>query len=61
MVGQKVRVLAAESNKRKELESIKIELQKEGIEGWINKGTCGEISEENHQQNRRTDFKLIRL
>ena len=61
VVGQKVRVLAAESNKRKELESIKIELQKEGIEGWINKGTCGEISEENHQQNRRTDFKLIRL
>lgn len=61
VVDQNVRVIAAGSNNSEELESLKIELQKEGIEGWINTVTCVEITEEDHQQYRRTDFKVIRL
>ena len=59
--GQYFKVVAAESNKLSELERMRKVLQKEGVGTWINTVSCEQMSEEEYQLNRRTDFKLIRL
>jgi hypothetical protein len=59
--GQNFKVVAAESNKLSELERMRKVLQKDGVATWINTVSCQQMSEEEYQQNRRTDFKLIRL
>ena len=32
-----------------------------GIASWITESPCVAVNEEEHQKNRRTDFKVIRL
>ena len=53
------RVMAASSNVIANVNAIKAELDALGITTWITERPCAESSEEEHQQNRRTDFKVI--
>ena len=36
-------------------------LSENGYQAWINQCDCCKLTEEEHLQNRRTDFKIIRL
>lgn len=61
LIDEGIRVVVGESNRREELEALKPRLTQEGFETWINATNCSEMSEEEYQQYRRTDFKVIRL
>lgn len=60
-VGSIVRVLVSQQDSKAEASHSKIELKEIGIDTWILVNPCIQVSEEEHQQKRRTDFKVIRL
>ena len=60
-VGELIRVIVAQSDRYQALGEIKLQLEQESITSWITKNPCYQLSEEEHQANRRTDFKVIQL
>ena len=54
------RVVVAEADSTGELLQIQQELNAASIENWVSQHPCFELSEQEHQYNRRTDFKVIR-
>ncbi len=60
-VGQNNRVVVKASNNREVIEVLKVSLKQKGFDAWINTTSCEEMSEEDYQRYRRTDFKVIRL
>ena len=59
-LGKTFRVIAAEASSREGLVADQKKLSENNISGWIRENDCTGISEEVHQQNRRTDFKVIK-
>ncbi len=55
------RVVVAESDRYDELKEIQAQLAGQSISTWITESACYQLSEEEHQLNRRTDFKVIQL
>ena len=55
------RVIVAQSDLIGSLNKIKEALNTLGIPSWVAESPCLGITEEEHQQNRRTDFKVIHL
>ena len=55
------RVIVAQSDLIGSLSRVKEALDALGIPSWVAESPCIGVSEEEHQQNRRTDFKVIRL
>ena len=53
------RVIVAQSDLIGSLNKIKEALNTLGIPSWVAESPCLGITEEEHQQNRRTDFKVI--
>ena len=60
-VGSSVRVLVSQQDSKAEANHSKNELKEIGIDTWIVVNPCIQVSEEEHQQKRRTDFRVIRL
>ena len=60
-VGLNVRLLVSQQDSKAEANQAKNELKEIGIDTWIEVNPCIQVSEEVHQQKRRTDFKVIRL
>ena len=60
-VGLNVRVLVSQQDSKAEANQTMNELKEIGIDTWIVVNPCIQVSEEEHQQKRRTDFKVIRL
>lgn len=59
--GKLTRVIVAESDRFEFLQAVQEELKKQSIKSWITQSPCYQLSEEEHQTKRRTDFKVIRL
>ena len=59
-VGSIIRIVVAEADELDKLRQIQEQLTAAAIENWVSEHPCIGISEEKHQQNRRTDFKVIR-
>lgn len=59
--GKLTRVVVAESDHFESLQAVQEELKQQSINTWITQSPCYQLSEEEHQANRRTDFKVIRL
>ena len=59
--GTLTRVIVAESDRFESLQAVQEQLKQQSINTWITKSPCYQLSEEEHQANRRTDFKVIRL
>ena len=59
--GALTRVIVAESDRFESLQAVQEQLKQQSINTWITKSPCYQLSEEVHQANRRTDFKVIRL
>lgn len=59
-VGEVTRVVVVEADAISVLENKQAELNGLGLEAWISENPCIGISEEEHQKNRRTDFRVIR-
>ena len=59
--GALTRVIVAESDRFESLQTVQEQLKQQSIKTWITKSPCYQLSEEEHQANRRTDFKVIRL
>ena len=59
--GKLTRVVVAESDHFESLRAVQEELKQQSINTWITQSPCYQLSEEEHQANRRTDFKVIRL
>ena len=59
--GALTRVIVAESDRFESLQTVQEQLTQQSIKTWITKSPCFQLSEEEHQANRRTDFKVIRL
>ncbi|MDB4016182.1 OmpA family protein [Flavobacteriaceae bacterium] len=60
-VGSNVIVLVSQQDSKAEANHSMNELKEIGIDTWIVVNPCIQVSEEEHQQKRRTDFKVIRL
>ena len=60
-VGNITRVIASQSDAIEELKTLQDTFNSMGIASWITESTCVAVNEEEHQKNRRTDFKVIRL
>ena len=59
-IGEKFRVIASEGSSKENLsKNLKI-LSGKNIAGWIVESDCTVVSEQEHQKNRRTDFKVIK-
>ncbi len=56
-----IRVLISLHDSKENAKRAKKELKEIGIDTWIMINPCIQVSEEEHQQKRRTDFKVIRL
>lgn len=56
-----IRVLFSPLDSKVEIIRIRDELRELGIETWVLVNPCLQLTEEEHQQKRRTDFKVIRL
>ena len=54
-------MIVAESDRFESLQAVQEQLKQQSINTWITKSPCYQLSEEEHQANRRTDFKVIRL
>ena len=54
-------VIVAEANTYIEAQEIESLLGKKGYQVWIDQCDCCKLTDEDHLQNRRTDFKIIRL
>ena len=54
-------VLVGQTNTYADALKIIDALNEKGKEGWINLCDCCELTEEEHLQNRRTDFKIIKF
>ena len=59
--GTLTRVIVAQSDRIENLKAIQKQLEQQSIKTWIKASPCYQLSEEEHQANRRTDFKVIRL
>ena len=59
--GKLTRVVVSHSDNYKSLKAVQAQLEQQSISTWITKNPCYQLSEEEHQKNRRTDFKLIQL
>ena len=59
--GRLTRVIVAQSDHFENLKAIQEQLAQQSIKTWITESSCYQLSEEEHQANRRTDFKVIRL
>ena len=57
----KIRVLISLHDSKVNAKRAKKELKEIGIDTWVLVNPCIQVSEEEHQQKRRTDFKVIRL
>tara|TARA_A100001011_G_scaffold156404_2_gene164865 strand:+ start:949 stop:3075 length:2127 start_codon:yes stop_codon:yes gene_type:complete len=55
------RVIVGQTNTYADALKIIDDLNEKGKEGWINLCDCCELTEEEHLQNRRTDFKIIKF
>ena len=60
-VGNITRVIASQSDAIEELKTLQVTFNSMGIDSWITESPCVAVNEEEHQKNRRTDFKVIRL
>ncbi len=60
-VGELIRIIVSQSDRYRALGEIKLQLEQESITSWIIENPCYQLSEEEHQANRRTDFKVIQL
>ena len=56
-----IRVLVSQQDSKAGARQVKEELKEIGVDTWILINPCIQVSEEVHQQKRRTDFKVIRL
>ena len=54
-------VIVDQVNTNAEAQKIISILNEQGKEGWINFCDCCQLKEDEHLQNRRTDFKIIKL
>ena len=54
-------VIVGQTNTFVEAQKIINSLSEKGHRVWINQCDCCRLSEEEHLQNRRPDFKVIRL
>ena len=59
--GSYTRVLFSSLDSLAEINRIREELRVLGIDTWVLKNPCLQLTDEEHQQKRRTDFKVIRL
>ena len=59
--GSKIRVLLSPLDSKNEIIRIRKELGALGIDTWVLINPCLQLTEEEHQQKRRTDFKVIRF
>ncbi|MGB1450052.1 MAG: OmpA family protein [Flavobacteriaceae bacterium] len=55
------RVVVSQADQIEQLNEIQVDLAQKEISSWITENPCNQLSEEVHQANRRTDFKLIQL
>ena len=55
------RIIVTTSDRFDVLIDLQEQLKQDGIESWITQSSCYQLSEEIHQTNRRTDFKVIQL
>ena len=60
-VDSNIRVLVSQQDSNAGARQAKEELKDIGVDTWILINPCIQVSEEEHQQKRRTDFKVIRL
>jgi outer membrane protein OmpA-like peptidoglycan-associated protein len=60
-VGNRFQVIVGQANTFVEAQQMVDTLSEKGHTVWINKCDCCKLTEEEHLQNRRTDFKIIRL
>lgn len=60
-VDSNIRVLVLQQDSNSAARQAKEELKEIGVDTWILINPCIQVSEEAHQQKRRTDFKIIRL
>ena len=60
-VDSNIRVLVLQQDSNSAAKQAKEELKEIGVDTWILINPCIQVSEEAHQQKRRTDFKIIRL
>ena len=60
-VDSNIRVLVSQQDSNAAARQAKEELKEIGVDTWILINPCIQVSEEAHQQKRRTDFKIIRL
>jgi len=60
-IDSNVSVLVSQQDSKAKANQTKNELKENGINTWILINPCIQVSEEEHQQKRRTDFKIIRL
>jgi hypothetical protein len=60
-VGNRYQVIVGQANTFVEAQQMVDTLSEKGHTVWINKCDCCKLTEEEHLQNRRTDFKIIRL
>jgi len=56
-----IRVLVSQQDSKAGARQVKEELKEIGVDTWILINPCIQVSEEVHQQKRRTDFKVVRL
>ena len=54
-------VIVDQVNTYAEAQEMMGRLNEQGHQVWINQCNCCRLTEEDHLQNRRTDFKIIRL
>ena len=59
--GSNIRVLIKQQETRRAIEKAKKELKAIGIDTRVIVNPCSELSDEAHQQKRRTDFEVIKL
>ena len=60
-VGNRFQVIVGQANSFAEAQQMVDTLNEKGHKVWVNKCDCCKLTEEEHLQNRRTDFKIIRL
>ncbi len=59
--GNRIRVLFSPLDSKNEINRIRKELKDSGMDTWVLINPCLQLTEEEHLQKRRTDFKAIRL
>ena len=59
--GAFTRVVIVQSDQYQALKGVQSMLEKESISTWITQSTCYQLSEAEHQENRKTTFTVIRI